>query len=178
MSEAFFALVPIRAGDEPSLREMLEGFDPGRAGASPFSAVPGTHVVRLTVVDSFGTRSDGRRRLHPALLSISVLVDGPVEDWLRSMAAGLGPSGDALWAHCLGWPGPGPAVTGRWLWSLRQRMHLTVIGHPDPTVDDVRRALDQQRALRDLAIRARTLTPKELRVAYGEQFGATATVRV
>lgn len=178
MSEAFIALVPIRPGDEPSLRQTLEAFDPERIGASPFAAVPGTHVVRLAVIETFGARNEGHRRLHPALLSFSVLVDGPVDAWLRSMGATLGPTGDALWAHCSGWPGPGPAATGRWLLSFRLRMHTYVIGHPEPTVDDVTLALRRQRSLRELAIRAQTLTPKALRAAYDEVFGPTAEVRV
>jgi hypothetical protein len=178
MSEAFTALVPVRPGDEPALRRRLATLDPDGAGTGPFASVPGTHVVRLSVVDTFGARSEGHRRLHPALLMISSLVDGPVEDWLRTMAATLGTTGDALWAHCSGWPGPGPASTARWLAAFRLRMHICLVGHPDPTVAEMERALDRQRRLRDLAIRAQTLTPKELRAAYDEVFGRPVEVPV
>ena len=74
--------------------------------------------------------------------------------------------------------GPGPAVTARWLATFRQRMHTCVIAHDQPTVEEIRLALDRQRNLRELAIRAQTLTPKELRGAYAEIFGPVAEIRV
>lgn len=177
MSEAFLALVPIRPGAAPALRQRLEAFDPERVGASPFAAVPGTHVVRLSVIETVGARDAGHRHLTPALLSFSGLVDGSLDAWLLTMATTLGPVGDALWADCSGWPGPGPAVTARWMATFRQRMHTCVIAHDQPTVEEIRLALDRQRKLRELAIRAQTLPPKELRAAYAEIFGPVEEMR-
>jgi hypothetical protein len=51
-------------------------------------------------------------------------------------------------------------------------MHLSVIGNPDASVDQVLTALDKRERLRELALsRAAFLNPKQLRYAYDEAFG-------
>jgi hypothetical protein len=176
--KTFAALIPIQPESVGSLRAVLQGLGPDTAGGSPFAGVPGTHAVRLAVLDSFGSRAQSPRRLHPALLSISALVDGPVTYWLRSMGAVLQDGGDSIWAHCSGWPGPGPAVTARWLLGFEIRTHECIIAHPAATADQIVDALRQQRDLQALAVRARALKPKELRQQYDALFGTPELVSV
>ena len=162
--ENFSALIPVLPGHERDLKVAVEAL-PGR-DESPFAAVPGTHVARLVVLDSFGGPAIPRRRLHPALLALSAMVDGPFDAWLDSMCVALGPTGDALWVHCAGWPGPGPGATARWLHGFRvPKLHTSIIGNPGALVPDVEKGLRQRAALLELALAGR-LPPDELRRRY------------
>jgi len=167
--DIFGALIPVRPGHEKPLRALLGGLDAG--WRSPFADVPGTHLARLVVLRSFGSRAEPRRRLHPALLAFSAMVDGPVDAWLGKMCVNLGAEGDRVWSHCAGWPGPEAAACARWLLSLRLRMHASVIGNPGAPVDEVLGALDRREVLRTLALRRGSVSPADLRSAYEAAFG-------
>jgi hypothetical protein len=158
------ALIPVLPGHERDLRLVIEALPGG--GQSPFAAVPGTHVARLVVLGAFGGPAEARRRLHPALLALSAMVDGSFDAWLRSMCTVLGPAGDAVWAHCAGWPGPGPTATAHWLHRFRIRMHVSIIGNPGATVPVVDQSLRQRANLLALALEAPRLSPEELRHRY------------
>jgi hypothetical protein len=169
------ALVPVLSGHEPDLRRAIEALPTG--DRSPFAAVPGTHVARLVVLESFGGPADSPRRLHPPLLALSALVDGPFDAWLRSMCTVLGSTGDGLWCHCAGWPAEAPSITGTWLHTFRIRMHVSLVGNPGVSVDDVHAALQRRSDLLDLALEAGRLSPGELRHRYVATFGRAEAVR-
>jgi hypothetical protein len=158
------ALIPILSGHERDLRLAVEALPDH--DQSPFAGVPGTHVARLVVLDSFGGPATPRRRLHPALLALSVMIDGPFDAWLDSMCTALGPTGEALWVHCAGWPGPGPAVTARWLYGFRIRLHTSIVGNPGALRPEVEKGLRQRAALLELALAGR-LPADDLRQRYG-----------
>jgi len=168
-------LVPIRPGAERDLRRAVEALPSG--DGSPFAVVPGTHVARLVVLGAMGSASAPKRRLHPALLSLSALVDGPSKEWLRMMCDTLGPTGDGLWAHCAGWPGPGPAATALWLSRFQIRLHMDIVGNPSASVTEVEEALRKRAVLLDLALEARGLPPEELRELYRASVQRMGTVR-
>jgi hypothetical protein len=160
----FSALVPVLPGHERELRAAIDALGTGED--SPFAAVAGTHITRLVILDAFGGPSEPRRRLRPALLTFSAMVDGPVEAWLRAMCTTLGAVGDCLWTHCSGWPGPDPAATAVWLGSFRIRLDVSLVGNPNASVEQVEKALRQRRNLLNLALEARHLSPAELRRRY------------
>ena len=71
---------------------------PPRARRRPFARVPGTHLVRVQVLEPPARRWRGRPR--PYLL-LAAEHDGPAEPWLAAAAREL----DAVLAHCAFWPG-------------------------------------------------------------------------
>ena len=169
--EILSTLAPVRPGEEEPLRATLKTFD----GSKPFDDVPGTHTARFVVMTWLGTGDRARRRrLRPARLLFSAVVDGPVDAWLWGLFERQGPAADRVWGHCIGWPDTGE-WTARASWLLDQRLVPTyeVISH-DFTVAEIKRGLALQQVLRDLAVRAPTLKPADLRDAYDR---AVAEVR-
>ena len=163
-AELLSLLIPVTAGREQEVRRAIEAFPVG--AESPFASVPGTHVARLVVIDAFGSTALIPRRLHPSVLLLSALVDGDVRRWLLAMCQALGASGDEIWEHCGGWPGNGPATTARWLAGFRIRMHKSIVGNPEASVEAVQQALRRRDNLLQLAIHEGRLGPRELRRQY------------
>ena len=158
----------IEAGHEKSLRSTLARFE---RGTSPFEKVPGTHVARFVVINWLGTGDPtNRRRLRPARLLFSAVVDGPEEAWLY----GLFEKGTALkevWQYCSGWPATAPREAWTpWLTQYAVTPTHKVVAH-DATVAEILRGLALQRAmaqLKRLKNEKLDLKPVDLRAAYEE----------
>lgn len=165
------SLLPVEAGQEGALRRRLDTL--GDGGDSPFATVPGTHMARLFVLDHYGGPPGGNhhRRIDPALLAFSAVLDGPLGPWLDGLRAALGSTGEEIWCHCPGFPGmrDGAAFSA---WLLRHEIapSMPIIAYPDATVGQVRRGLELRARLADLAERAQGAKPSELRAAYREVF--------
>lgn len=170
--ETISLLSPIAADREEAVRATLATF---KRGTGPFVDVPGTHVARFVVVNWLGTGDPRRRRrLRPARLLFSAVVDGPVEGWLWGLFQKQGPVVETVWRHCSGWPEAGDRQA-RTRWLLEQRLAITypVVAN-DATVTEIQRGLKRREALRGLKTKASLLTPTELRAAYDK---AMAEVR-
>jgi hypothetical protein len=162
--EILSALTPIVESQEEPLREQLEHF---RHQKSPFAAVPGTHAARWVVMNWLGTGDRRRRRrLRPAQLLFSAVVDGPVEAWLWGLLEKQGQAVDDVWRHCTDWPTGGDR-TAQASWLIDHRLDITFpfIAH-DTTVFDIKRGLALRSALAKLIPEAETMTANELREAY------------
>ena len=162
--ETVSLLSPIEAGHEEALRATLATFE---RGTGPFVDVPGTHVARFVVVNWLGTGDrTSRRRLRPARLVFSAVVDGPVEAWLWGLFERQRRAVESIWRHCCGWPVAGDSRAGaRWL--LEQRLPITYpLVANDATVGEIRRGLALRKALMGLKTKADLLTPRELRETY------------
>jgi hypothetical protein len=161
--EILSTLTPVKEGGEEPLREELAGFE----NHSPFADVPGTHAARWVVMNWLGTGDrTRRRRLRPAQLLFSAVVDGPVDAWLWGLLEKQGAAADHVWRHCTGWPAHGGG-TARARWLLDHHLDITFpfIAH-DATVFDIRRGLALRSALARLAPAVGTLNPREMRDAY------------
>lgn len=167
--EILSLLSPITEGHEEPLRQTLATFE---HGTSLFERVPGTHVARFTVINWLGTGDPAsRRRLRPARLLFSAVVDGPVEAWLWGLFEKQGESVERIWRHCSGWPeGVRPAWTP---WLLEQRLTPThqIVAH-DATVAEIQRGLALQGAMAELKYKVQGLTPADLRAAYQKAMAA------
>jgi len=161
--ETICLLSPIEDGHEAALRATLA--TPERD--SLFVNVPGTHVARFVVISGLGTGDrTNRRRLRPARLLFSAVVDGPVEAWLWGLFDKQRSKVEAIWVHCRGWPVAGdPRAEARWL--LEQRLPITYeLVANDATVGEIRRGLALRRALMTLKGKADLLAATELQEAY------------
>lgn len=155
-------LLPIDAGHEPQLRSTLATF---KRDTSPFNKVPGTHVARMVVINGLGTGDPThRRRLRPARLLFSAVVDGPEAGWLYGLFE-KGRGLEEVWRHCSGWPA---GQRDAWLtWLLQYAVTPThkIVAH-DATVAEIRRGLALQRAMARLKHEKDGLKPADLRAAY------------
>lgn len=163
--EILSVMSAIRSGHEQPVRAALQDFK--GYDDSPFADVPGTHVGRFVVLTSLGTGDPTtRKRLRPARLLFSAVIDGPADAWLWGLFEKQGPAFEGVWHHCVGWPGRTDS-TARACWLLDQRLPVThgIVANDAP-VAEIRRGLALRNALRDVASEPANRTPAELRAAY------------
>jgi hypothetical protein len=164
-------LAPIEAGRQESLRKTLADLPTGRA--SPFQRVAGTHMARLCVLDHYGGALVGplcHRSLDPALLVMTAVVDGPGSAWAESLPTTIGPTVEAVWIHCSGFPGIGNgAAFARWLLDHEVAATFAVVANHD-TVNAVRTGLDLRARLGQFAARLQGTAPAAVRAAYQQGF--------
>lgn len=98
-------LTPVLPGHELSLAGHLEDLD---AATSPFTPLSSTHRARLVVVGQVRTIAGMkrvRRPLRMRYLLFTAVANCPVEDFLEELRSRSGPEVDAVWEHCVGYPG-------------------------------------------------------------------------
>lgn len=106
---------------------------------SPFAKVPGTHFVRLVVMDDvvfvgYPARDD---HLKSQYLICTMDFDGPLEPYLQTLARTIPAELNAIWKHCVGYPGA--ADTGKFAEYMKKCQVETTLYFSD--VND--RTLDQ-----------------------------------
>ena len=130
-------LAALRDGEDDAARAAL------RALGTPVRRVPGTHLVRVQVLEPPARRWRGRPR--PYLL-LAAEHDGPAEPWLAAAAREL----DAVLAHCAFWPGAGdPAEVVRWARERTVDVGFSVVA-TDATVEQIGAALSRQAGVRQM----------------------------
>jgi hypothetical protein len=138
VSEPIVVLAAVRAGEAQAARDAVEALD------EPFAGVPGTHLARLQVLRPPARRFRGRTRGYVLLAAD---IDGPASDWLAAAARVLEP----VLAHCAFWPGAaGAEEVVRWARERELAVGFSVVGSPEATVEDVRRALRLRDGVRRL----------------------------
>jgi hypothetical protein len=164
-TEALVLLARVRAGEEEDARRAIaEHWE--HVPASPFAAVPGTHLARLQVLRPPARR--GRRGTREHVL-LAADADAPVRAWLERLRAAAGPQLDAVLGHCAFYPGAAdPAAFGRWIERNRLEVGFSVIGSPDATLGEVSDALALQAALGAFAQRTQRMDPAALHAAWRE----------
>jgi hypothetical protein len=96
MATQLSILTAVLDGHAEALHDLVASL-PLRDG-SPFAAVSGTHNGRFVVVSP--------RPLVPrTMLMCSATIDTPVRRWVEDLLSVLGSTADAIWSHCVGWPG-------------------------------------------------------------------------
>jgi hypothetical protein len=138
-------------------------------GASPFASVPGTHNGRWVVVSTDQSPTAPLRAggLPGPMLMCSAVIDSPVRHWVDGLLAVLGPTADAIWSHCAGWPGP----TGRTEYLLAHRvLPWLTFATWDAPVDAVIDALAARRRAEQFAVRTQGLDAERLLAAYRAEF--------
>ena len=152
-------LTAVLDGQAVAVREVVSSL-PVRDG-SPFASVAGTHNGRFVVVSP--------RPLSPAVfLMCSATIDVPVRGWVERFLAVLGPTADAIWSHCPGWPGPaGPMID--YLCAHRVHPELEFATWDVPAAAIVE-ALATRRRVQDLAVRTQGLDVPSLLSAYRKKF--------
>ncbi len=104
-------LSPIKddANERPShdlqIRKYLSTLDTGER--SPFALAPGTHLARLAVLDDviYVGMPSCEEHLQSKYLVFESNCDGDLEGYLTGLARTVPDDLDAIWGHCVGYPG-------------------------------------------------------------------------
>jgi hypothetical protein len=170
---ALTVVTPIRDGHEAPLAAYLDRLPGG--SDSPLARVPGTHFARWVVIGDVVFEQPGQTRdhlAHPRLLFTSNL-DGPIEPYLRALAAGVGQTADEIWGHCAGYPGSADAdAFAAYLRAHQIESALFFAAYGDRTVEQVKHDLATRRAVIDFALRGQGMAAAELQAAFREAFPA------
>jgi hypothetical protein len=159
MATQLSVLTAVLDGQADSLRSLVAGL-PLRDG-SPFAAVSGTHNGRFVVVSP--------KPLAPrTMLMCSATIDTPVRQWVEDLLSVLGSTADAIWSHCVGWPGLDAAAD--YLCAHRVVPSLSFATWDAP-VSTIVEALALQTRLEQLAVRTQALTNQQRLDAYRVEFG-------
>jgi hypothetical protein len=156
-SYAVTLMTPIEPERVEDLRALLASF--GVGPESPLAGVPHVHFARWVVVDQLKTAWEGAPRVPPRLTSPYLLFTADVtapegaaaelpESFYRDLAGRMPDAADAVWSHCLGYPGTedGDAFL-KYLAASQLDASLYFAAFPDVTVDEIRHALDVRDAL-------------------------------
>jgi hypothetical protein len=74
---------------------------------SPFATAPGTHLARLVVMDDviYVGMPACEEHLKSKYLVFESNCDGDLDTYLNGLAASIPEPLDAIWSHCVGYPG-------------------------------------------------------------------------
>jgi len=95
----------IKISHDSALRMYLQKMP--RHERSPFTKVPGTHICRLVVMDDvvFVGHPAREEHLKSKYLIFNSNLYGGLDAYLEEMARKIPEVVDAIWSHCVGYPG-------------------------------------------------------------------------
>ena len=119
---------------------------------SPFALAPATHLARLVVMDDviYVGAPVREEHLNSKYLILEANIDGDLDSYLGGLAATVPQYLDAIWQHCVGYPG----ATNRQAFidymkacQLNTTFYFAAVN--DKTVTETLRALQTQTAVAD-----------------------------
>jgi hypothetical protein len=164
-------LAPIQPGQENHLADELADLPLG--DGSPLARVPGTHFARWVVIDEpvYSGRPQRRDTWRTARLLFTSNFDGPLNDYLESLRLGLGADADALFRHCIGYPGSADAQAWTaWMYAHKVATAMFFAAYGEQTVDEVKRNVELRGRLIAFALEAQELEPMQLQARFLEVF--------
>ncbi|HSP10543.1 MAG TPA: hypothetical protein VLU92_13230 [Candidatus Dormibacteraeota bacterium] len=167
-------LTPIMDGHEVELAGYLNDLQSG--DRSPLAGVRGTHFARWVVIDDVvyeGPDQGEREQLQHTRLLFTSNFDGQLDSYLEALRTGAGDSADAIWGHCIGYPGAGDAgAFGTYFRHHQIDSSLFFAAYGDRTVEDVTRSLAVRTRFIGFVLRAQGLPAPELKTAFLQEFRA------
>lgn len=167
-SYGFLAITPIKPGRTGAVRQTIASVT---AKGSPFRNLPRTHFARWVILPDFydptvDYQPADEDRLGCEYLIFSACFDGPRDTYLRELAARIPAEAEAVWGECVGVDASSSEDLVRYLRHNQIDCGQYYAAYNHSTVEEVRRVLVQQRAMRDLAVRAHELTPAALQAEF------------
>ena len=166
-------LTPVHPGREERLSAYLRAI-PQDEG-SPFRRLPGTHFARWVVVDRLREGYLGApfppTPLRGSYLLYTSTFDSTVVEHVEELRIRLGAEADAVWEHCVGYPGR--RQQGRFRRYLLHNRIRENIWHRayDATVPEIRAALDLRCQHIEFARHTQGLDDEDLHREFLERFG-------
>ncbi len=149
------------------LRYHLAQLDTG--AHSPFATAPGTHLCRLVVMDDvvYVGHPAHEEHLHSKYLVFETNTDCDTGDYLTNLARTIPAELDAIWGHCIGYPGASdPAAFVRYMKSCQLDTTFFFAAVNDRSVPQTLAALQTQRAVADFIASHQGLPPAQLQQEF------------
>ena len=168
---ALTVLSPIIPGHEDRLREYLAQLNRGER--SPLASLGATHFARLIVFEPpvHAGASDGPGSQRVSHLLFDSCLDGDRDEYLEAMRTGISADVDAIWAHCVAYPGSSDArAFAAYFHRHQMDASLFLAAYPVATVPEVRASLELRQRLIDFAVATQGLDAPALLAAYRMAF--------
>jgi hypothetical protein len=142
-----------------------------RDADSPFAKVNSTHLCRLTVLNDvvYVGMPACEEHLQSQYLVFESNFDGDLDPYLRSMAKAIPETVDAVWGHCLGYPGArDPDAFAAYMKKCQIATTFYFADVNDKTVQQTLNALQTQSAVAAFIERTAGLDGVNLQKAFAE----------
>lgn len=119
---------------------------------SPFALAPGTHLARIVVMDDviYVGMPACEEHLKSKYLVFESNIDGDLDEYLRGLSTRVPEHLDAIWSHCVGYPGAAdPQRFVDYMKACQIETTFFFAAVNDKTVTQSLRALETQRAVAD-----------------------------
>jgi len=149
------------------IREYLASLPTGED--SPFAIAPGTHLARLVVMDDviYVGMPACEEHLKSKYLVFESNLDGSLESYLVGLAQSVPQHLDAIWSHCVGYPGSTaiPAFI-QYMKACQLETTFFFAAVNDKSVTQTLRALQTQRAVADFIADHQGMKPEQLQIEF------------
>ena len=148
---------------------------------SPFAAAPGTHLTRLVVMDDviYVGAPACEEHLKSKYLVWECNCDGGLDEYLTNLAQQVPGELDAIWSHCVGYPGAGNVRAFiQYIKSCQLETTFFFAAVNDRTLPQSLRALLTQHAVTKFIAEHQGMTPAKLQaefLAFRAALAATPT---
>jgi hypothetical protein len=136
---------------------------------SPFAKVSSTHLARLVVMDDvvFVGTPAREEHLQSRYLVFETNFDGDLDTYLQRMARDAPEEVDAVWRHCVGYPGVhDPAVFAAYMKKCQVNTTFYFADVNNKTVQQTLRALQVQAGLADFIAANQGRLAAEIQAAF------------
>jgi hypothetical protein len=136
---------------------------------SPFAIAPGTHLARLVVMDDviYVGLPACEEHLKSKYLVFESNCDGELDGYLRGLATSAPGHLDAIWSHCVGYPGaanPQEFVDYMKACQIETTLYFAAVN--DKTVTQSLRALQTQYAVAGFIADHQGMAPEQLQAEF------------
>ena len=145
---------------------------------SPFALAPGTHLCRLVVMDDviYVGMPACEEHLKSKYLVFESNCDGDLEGYLRGLAANVPDYLDAIWSHCVGYPGAANvAAFVDYMKACQIETTFYFAAVNDKSVPETLRALRTQRAVADFVASHQGMEPARVQREFAQLVAALKT---
>jgi hypothetical protein len=168
----FMTLTAIVPGRTEELREYVESLPLG--GESPFARLEHVHFARFVIIPQLvdlGPPPEERDMLKNEYLLFSTDFDSPLERFLDAVCEAMPDEADAVWGHCVGYPGTADREAfHRYMRHNQIETTFPYSAYPDASLPEVRDALALRSRFVEFAVRAQAMDAEELYEEYSRNF--------
>ncbi len=162
----------VKEGEEDELARYLDLMPVGPE--SPLARLTQVHCSRLHILRELVYQGGNQTRepLNSAFLIFTASFDGDLDELVHDMCASMPAEADAIWSHCVGYPGAAdPEEFRRYVEHNQVHNHYYLSPFPNATVRDVRQSLAVRDQVAAFAAEAQGMDADTLQERFLELFG-------